>query len=110
MDPSSARALVQDVLSSTLGRRAKEHEIDDFVAMVQQAQEDNPSVTRETTRYNAEGTPVRSRSVSTGGVDAGQLVREKVMETPEYASVQAAGVYFPLLEQALDAVTDVEGL
>jgi len=54
-DPESARALVQDVLSSNLGRRATQEELDDFVTTLRSYEKANPAVQTTTTRYNKQG-------------------------------------------------------
>lgn len=106
-DPESARAMVHEVLSSTLGRRATQEELDDFVTTLKTYEKANPAVRTTTTRYNKQGSPVRSTATVTGGGDPRAMLEEQAMETPEYASYQAAGIYFPLLMQAIGATADV---
>jgi hypothetical protein len=102
-DPESARALIHDVLSGTLGRRATQEELDDFVTTIASYERANPEVTITKSRYK-DGREVSSRSTTSGGGNPAQVVREAVEETPEYASYQAAGIYFPLLEQLTGGV------
>jgi len=102
-DPESARALVHDVISQTLGRRATQEELDDFVTTLRSYEKDNPVTETTTARYNKQGRLVRSSKVTSGGGNPTAMLEEQAMETPEYASYQAAGIYFPLLLQALGA-------
>lgn len=111
-DPDTARSLVHDVLSDRLGRRANQEEVDDFVSALHSYEKANPTVSTTTSRYGREGRFKGSETVSQGGATsqgAQQVIQDEVEETPEYASYQAAGIYFPLLEQALGATANVQG-
>lgn len=106
-DPTTARAAVHDMLSQKYGRRATEEELDDFVTSLHTFERSHPATQTTTTRYGVkDGQEVRlgSKTVTHQAGDPTDMMEEKAMETPEYASYQAAGIYFPLLEQLADSI------
>lgn len=93
------------------GRKANPHEVDAFIASLQAHERANPSTSTTTTHgtYDKFGrqTDSTSSTVSSGGVDPAQFAEDQADDTPEYASVQAAATYFPMLERAIGATAQV---
>lgn len=106
-DPTAARGAVHDMLSGLLGRRATEQELDDYVTTLRSFERNHPDTQTTTTHYNAKGVRTSSNTVTKQGADPTTMMEDKVRGTDEYASYQAAGVYFPLLLQALGATAEV---
>jgi hypothetical protein len=101
-NPDQARGLLDSALSSQLGRRATQTELDDFQAQLNSAQRANPTV--DTTTYDASGHA--TQSVKTGGVDESNYT-DKYARTgklsAEYAHYQAATTYANALFKAIGA-------
>lgn len=112
LDPAMARALVEKSAQDALGRAPTQAEVDDFLAKAQLIAKQNPRITRTTTTITPDFDNTekdrKSRSVSSGGVDvvnakASQMAQDQYKDTEEYSAYQAAGVYFPLLFDALNS-------
>lgn len=99
-NPDQARGLLDDALSSQLGRRATQSELDDFQSQLNTAQRANPLVT--TTSYDAMGQ--QTQSVQSGGLDE-QNYTDKLARSgehsAEYAHYQAATTYANALFNAI---------
>jgi hypothetical protein len=125
-NPEQSRALVQDVLSRALGRRASGDELGEFVGTLNTYQRENPSVStrtsvttpQDTTQTTTEGPGGQSSSTTTAGgetsssttnrqgatAEGGQeLLLENAMETPDYGAYQASTTYYNALLGALAA-------
>jgi len=102
-NPDDARALLNGMLSNTLGRRATDEEIDGFMEGLHGTQRANPYVTTTTTDPAA-GT---SSSVTSGGVDP-RGYAEQYAEGDEFgeehATYQAAATGMQWLSNALRSV------
>lgn len=77
-DPSTARALADAILQSALGRMPSDKEYQSLLNTLNDAQRANPTVTTQT--VDTEG---NVKSTSKGGINAQQLLTEKVRETTE---------------------------
>lgn len=105
-DPTTARALVNQVLTNQLGRAATDDEIDRFTQILNTAERANPTLTTTTGTYE-QGDLVSQSSTTQGGLTAAarqELVSDKVTATPEYGAYQAATTYFNTLLQGIGAV------
>jgi len=102
-NPDDARALLNGMLSNTLGRRATDEEIDGFLEGLHGTQRANPYVTTTTTDPAA-GT---SSSVTSGGVDPRGYAEQHAEGDEfgeEHATYQAAATGMQWLSNALRAV------
>ncbi len=103
----SGRGVIWDAFRDAVGRDPSESEIDKFMARLNSAERANPTTTTTTV-----GTDGSSSSTTSGGMDAAaqsDMVRQEVQGNDQYAEYQAAAYYMPLMFQALDASTDLEG-
>lgn len=106
-DGKTAKALVNQTLSKFLGRNATDEEIRAFTQTLHAAEKANPvTATTTTTDSFADGIQTGSKSSTTtsGGLSAAgkaQTLEDQATNLPEYASYQAAGLYAPLLFQAI---------
>lgn len=103
----SGRGVIWDAFRDAVGRNPTESEIDRFMARLNERERANPTVT--TTTVDADG---NSSSSTSGGIDAAaraDMVRQEVEGNDEYAEYQAAAFYMPLLFQALDGTTQLDG-
>lgn len=104
-DPATAQAMVHDILSAQLGRRARPEEVSAFTAVLNNAERANPVTTTSTTNY-VEDEAVSQSSTSSGGLSAAggqELLTQQAMAKPEYGAYQAATTYFNVLQQAIGA-------
>jgi hypothetical protein len=76
-DPTQAKALINSVITSVLGREATAKEISNLTAKLVDAQAKNPY------KKNAQGMTV-------GGLNAEQFITDLVKATPEYSTKQQA--------------------
>lgn len=125
-NPEQSRALVQDVLSRALGRRATGDELGEFVGTLNTYQRENPSVStrtsvttpQDTIQTTTEGPAGQASSTKTIGgetsssttnkqgatAEGGQeLLLENAMEQPDYGAYQASTTYYNALLGALAA-------
>ena len=108
-DPSTAKALVNDVLSRQLGRAATDAEVEEFRNVLNAAERANPTVTSSTTTYQ-NGDAVSQSSTTSGGLGsagAQQVVEDAVSVLPERQSYQAAATYFNALLGSLGSPVSV---
>lgn len=101
-DPTTAKAMVNDVLSKALGRAATDEELRAFGSVLNQAERSNP-VTATTVSDFVEGDLVSSSTTRSGGIDRNQVLQDRAMQTPEYGAYQAAATYFPALLSAIQS-------
>lgn len=104
-DPTTARAMVNDVLSRRLGREATDDEVRAFTETLNAAERANPTITETIAQYRA-GDLVNQSSTTSGGLSAAgkqRVLDEEAMAAPEYGAYQAAAFYAPLLMQAISA-------
>lgn len=108
LDPQTARSTIEKAAFDLLGRKPTEAEVDDFISKAQLIAKENPTVTKSRTTINYDfGGDEKSRSTqssTSGGFTAAaadQAAREQAMQSEDYGAYQAAGVYFPLLFDAL---------
>lgn len=105
--PEDARGMARQTLQAALGRDPSEDEYEDFIAALQTKARQNPTVTRTTTRYDAEGNVIGTNSVSRGGLGASaveQFAQDQAEAAPDWAEWQAVGTYFPALMESLSSV------
>lgn len=104
-DPQTARALVNEVLASQLGREATPDEVAEFTRVLNAAERANPVSTSTTTQYE-DGAAASQSSVTSGGLGAAgaqQLLVDQARATPNYAEYQAASTFMNLLMGAVQA-------
>lgn len=101
-DPTTAKAAINQTLARMLGRYANDEELAAFTATLNQAERDNPVVTRTSTTF-ADGEATGSKSSSSGGVDGGQVLEDTAMGTPDYGAYQAASTYMNALTAAIQS-------
>lgn len=101
-DPTQAKAVINDVLSQMLGRAANPEELSQFTATLNAAERANPEVTTTTGTYDA-GDLVSTSSVTSGGVDRGQILQDRAMNLPDYGAFQAATTYADALFRAIQS-------
>lgn len=105
-DPTTARALVNEVLSQHLGRAATDEEIEAFRGTLNAFERANPTLSTTTAQY-ADGDVVSTNTTTSGGVTQAarqQLLADEAMELPEYGAYQAAATYFNALLGSLGTV------
>lgn len=106
LNPMDAKNLVRGMLQQQLGRDPSQAEYEDFLGAVHAAEQDNPSTTKTTTKYDENGAPMDTSSVTHGGMSAGayeQLAYDRATRNPDWAEWQAMGTYAPALFSALNA-------
>jgi len=108
-DSEVARALVNQVLGQALGRNASDEEIEEFKNVLNQAERENPVITRQRSVHTlrddgTDGYDVERTTRTTGGVDAGSVVMDEALESEESKRYQAATTYWTALEQALGTI------
>lgn len=101
-DPTTAKAVINDVLSQMLGRAANAEELSQFTATLNAAERANPTTTTTTGTYDA-GDLVSSSSVSSGGLDRGQVIQDRAMNLPDYGAFQASTTYADALFRAIQS-------
>lgn len=99
-DPTTAKAMVNKVLSNYLGRAANPDELSTLIKTLNAAEAANPSQTTMTTQY-VDGEAVSQSSKTTGGVDQQQILTDQAMQMPDYGAYQAASTYFNALLGAI---------
>lgn len=105
--PEDARGLARQSLQSVLGRDPSEAEYEDFLAALQTKARQNPTITRTTTRYDAEGNPIGTNSVTRGGLGENAVrdfAQDQAEAAPDWAEWQAVGTYFPAIMESLSSV------
>jgi hypothetical protein len=108
MDPATARLMFEKTVSDQLGRAPTKAEVDDFIAKAQTIAQQNPAVTTTTQKIGFDGNVTGQTSRTTGGAqtvnDQAQVASmDQAKQSEDYAAYQAAGNYFPMLFQALQA-------
>lgn len=107
-DPSTAKALVNQVLGRALGRNASDEEIAEFTSVLNDAERANPVVSKSRTVYNLRddqsGYDTSTSTTTRGGVDAGQVLSDEAMDSREYKYYQGATTYGDALQAALATV------
>lgn len=104
-DPTSAKALVNSVLSSQLGREATPEEISSFTKVLNSAESATPATAVTTATDNGNGTTTASTTKS-GGLSADgktQLLVDQARKNPEYGAYQAASTYYNAFLGAIGA-------
>lgn len=101
-DPTTAKAVINDVLSQMLGRAANPEELSQFTATLNAAERANPTKTTTTGTYQ-DGDLLSSSSVSSGGVDRGQVIQDRAMNLPDYGAFQASTTYADALFRAIQS-------
>jgi len=100
---TEAHALLNNALTGALGRRANDADVQDFLAMLNGAEQDNPQETSWTNDPGQEGVGQRQTSTSSGGVDAGQLAENFAEKQPGYDAYQRDSTYMNAFLQAIDS-------
>jgi len=94
-DPTQAKALINSVITSVLGREATAKEVSNLTAKLVDAQAKNPY------KKNAQGMTV-------GGLNAEQFITDLVKATPEYSTKQQAKQ--DITAQSIASVARANGL
>lgn len=105
-----AWSVLQNSLSQMLGRDPSDRELRDFAYRMNQLAAKNPTVTRQTTKYDKNGNPVNSSSHTSAGFDANDLAEaayNKAQSDPNYGEYQAASTYFNAALSALGPIGQV---
>lgn len=100
-DANTLKDTINTVYKQALGRAATSAELNAAVAKVQAADKKNPTTTVITTKGAGTGS-VTNSSVTTGGIDPAQIVKDQAKSTLEYGSFQAATTYFDAMLSALN--------
>lgn len=107
-DPTTAKALANQVLGKILGRDANDDEIRSYTKALNDSEKANPRITDTRTKYvlrdDESGYDATTTSRSHGGVDAGQVMSNIAEDDPEAGAYQAATTYWNALEAALGTV------
>lgn len=106
MSNEDAKGLVRAMLQQELGRDPTQAEYEDFVATLHSAERANPSISKTTSTYDANGNLVNSSTNSSGGLSqagAEQALYDNLRQQPSYGIWQAIGTYAPALFEALGA-------
>lgn len=110
---TQARALLESMLTQSLGRAPTGKEADDFQAALNDAQTKNPVVQHITSTYDAANNETNRSTTQTGGLDASGFADRYAKtgaNTAEYRSYQAATTYYAALQQAMGAAAPVQTL
>jgi hypothetical protein len=104
-DPTTARAMVNDVLTAQLGRRATDEEVAAFTSVLSQAERANPVLSSTTTTQDETGNSTSSTSTSGGlsGPGKQEVLVQEAMKKPEWGAYQAATTYSNWFLDALGA-------
>lgn len=94
---NTLKEAVNAAYQNAVGRDATAKEITDAVNAVNAASKKNPSKTVTTSKGST------TTSVSSGGVNAGQVITDQAKNNPEFGSYQAATTYFDALINAMRA-------
>lgn len=110
MDPAEARNMFSQTAQQYLGRAPSKIELDDFISKAQMIARNNPAITttRSQVGFDGEVEQGTTTSVTKGGqsvvnAQAGEAAQEMAKQDEDYGAYQAAGVYFPLLFDALNS-------
>jgi hypothetical protein len=104
-DPDTAKGLVNQALSTYLGKEASPEELDKFIASLQQHSAENADMTTRTTTTSPGGSTQSSQS--TGGINAQQYAVDWARAQEGSAEFQAASGYFDEFIQAIQNPMDV---
>lgn len=106
--PDQARGMLQQMMTSALGRAPTGREADDFQAALNDAQRANPMISTTVTNTDASGNSKTTQKAPTGGLDANAFANsyqtDKVQQSAEYAHYQAATTYYNQLLQTIHGV------
>jgi len=107
LDSTDAKQMMTQAMQQYLGRDPTKEEIADFRNAINTEAEDDPSVTRSTTKYRKGGLrSTTTREVLDSGFDendAAQAAIDEAKESPGYGEYQAVSTYFPVVESLLNA-------
>ncbi len=107
VDPTSARQLLVKTLQNNLGRNPTASEYQAFLSAVHSAEQNNPTVTNTTYKWNAATNSYdTSNQTQSGGIDPSSFAAEygQNHNQHEMGAYQAATTYFDALKQAVGAV------
>lgn len=109
--PITARKLLRQAIQERIGRAPTAAEFQTFIAALNKAERDNPTV--RTTKYELNDTTRQygvDKQTTKGGIDAPGFVEEYAEDNPqfkkEHGAYQAASTFFNALLQAIGAPTD----
>jgi hypothetical protein len=104
-DPTTARAISNQLFQQLLGRDPNQGEIAAYAQALSQSEIQNPSQQTTTTQYDmTTGDPTNTSTVSTGGMTAdaqAQLAADQIKKKPEYGQVQAVTTYQNAFDSAV---------
>lgn len=106
-----ARLMANEAFQEGLGASASPAEQRALHAALNAYVTNHPELTTETRRYNDDGDIVATNSRTSGGLTPGaaqQIATEQVQGNRFYAEYQAAGHYFPMFLQAIQAPVDLD--
>lgn len=104
--PSDAKGLARAIIRRELGRDPTEEEYADFVSALQEESRENPTVTRQTSKYDENGQLASQTTRTRGGFGEAaveQFATEQAQSMPGWAEWQAVGTYLPAVFQTLGA-------
>lgn len=101
-DPTTARAISNQLFQQLLGRDPNQGEIAAYAQALSQSEIQNPSQQTTTTQYDmSTGDPTNTSTVTAGGMTSeaqAQLAADQIKKKPEYGQVQAVTTYQNALE------------
>ena len=86
--PDAARRLVNQAMTSYLGREATKDEIDSFTKLLNKNEESNPTI--QTMTMTPSGSVMEQSQRVEGGFDAAQFTADYAQSRPDYAEYRAA--------------------
>lgn len=99
-DAARLKQVVNTAFQNAIGREATDAEITAAVNAVNAAYDKNPSKQVSTSTTDKAG-KVTTKTVSSGGIDAGQVITDQAQSNPEFAPYQMATTYFDAMLEAL---------
>lgn len=105
-----AWSVVNRAVTELLGRAASTSELQEFASRANRIAANNPTITRTTTKYDAQGRPVSESSKTQQGASAGDYelaARNMANRDPEAGAYQAAATYYPKLLETLGSMANL---
>lgn len=105
IDDLDARGIALDEYQSEVGRAAKPDEVRGLQKALNAFAANHPAISTATTVNDGKGNSTTTNTSKGGLNQAGidTLSQERIQQTPEYGSYQAATTYYNALEQAADS-------
>lgn len=104
-DPKTARAIAKQALRAELQRDPTKAEFATFIAGLGAAEKASPTVTKTTSKFDAEGTQTSSSSTTSGGVNAQAFADDWMKrKDPEADAIRAGQEYFSAAQQLVGSI------